>query len=192
MQLSERGNDHNARMRWLKEIVDTDARAGAERTDRTKYLAAKSQLELAAPTGDAFRAVRLVAPLPDSLKLKRDRMEVALAAYGKAADYGVAEVTTAATYEIAELYHDLSRSLLDSERPAELSAEELSQYDILLEEQAFPLEEQAIDLHEVNAVRTADGVYDEWVVRSIDQLAELVPVRYAKREMGEQFVSAIR
>ena len=119
-------------------------------------------------------------------------MEVALAAYGKAADYGVAEVTTAATYEIAELYHDLSRSLLDSERPAELSAEELSQYDILLEEQAFPLEEQAIDLHEVNAVRTADGVYDEWVVRSIDQLAELVPVRYAKREMGEQFVSAIR
>jgi len=190
--LAEASGDYGARMRWMQMIIETDAIAGAERTDRTRYLAAKSQLVLAEPTRDAFRGARLVAPLADSLQIKRDRMELALAAYGKAGDYGVAEVTTAATYEIAELYHQLSRDLFDSERPAELSETELEQYDILLEEQAFPFEEQAIDVHEVNAARTSEGIYDEWVVKSLAALGELMPVRYAKEEIGEQFVTAIR
>jgi TolA-binding protein len=190
--LAETSGDRRARAQWMQEIVEADATAGGEGTDRTRYLAAVSQLALAAPTRDAFRAARLVAPLADSLRLKRERMEVALAAYGKAAEYGVAEVTTAATYEIAELYHGLSRDLFDSERPAELSTEELAQYDILLEEQAFPFEEEAIELHEVNAARTAAGVYDEWVVKSLAALGELMPVRYAKEEIGEEVVSAIR
>jgi tetratricopeptide (TPR) repeat protein len=190
--LAESGRDLRARTRWMQEIVVADAAAGGERSDRTRYLAAVSQLALAEPAREAFHSVRLVAPLQDSLKIKRARMEVALAAYGKAADYAVAEVTTAATYQIAELYHGLGRDLFDSERPAELSPEELSQYDILLEEQAFPFEEEAIELHEVNAARTATGVYDQWVVKSLEALAELMPVRYAKEEIGEHFVSAIR
>ena len=131
-------------------------------------------------------------PLQDSLAAKRARMEDALDAYGRAADYGVEDVTTAATYEIAELYHQLSRDLFESERPPELNAAELSQYDILLEEQAFPFEEEAISVHEVNAARTVDGIYDEWVKKSIDALAELMPVRYAKHEMGEQIVTTLR
>ena len=60
-------------------------------------------------------------------------------------------MTTAANYEIAELYHALSKDLYASERPAELNTDELEQYDILLEEQAFPFEEEAIELHEKNA-----------------------------------------
>jgi hypothetical protein len=131
-------------------------------------------------------------PLDVSLRRKRERMEVALDAYRKAAEYGVADVTTAATYRLAELYHGLSRDLYESERPAELSELELAQYDILLEEQAFPFEEQAIDLHETNAARTADGLYDEWIADSLAQLAELMPARYAKYEKGEQLVAAIR
>jgi TolA-binding protein len=192
VQLAEASGDYSARTRWMLAIVATDAAAGEERSDRTRYLAAKSQLALAEPTREAFRGARLVIPLEDSLKIKRERMELALAAYGKAADYGVAEVTTAATYEIAEIYHQLSRDLFDSERPAELSEDELEQYDILLEEQAFPFEEQAIEVHEVNAARTSEGIYDEWVVKSLAALGELMPVRYAKEEIGEQFVSAIR
>jgi TolA-binding protein len=192
VQLAEASGDYNARTRWMLAIVATDAAAGEERTDRTRYLAAKSQLTLAEPTREAFRGARLVIPLEDSLKIKRERMELALAAYGRAADYGVAEVTTAATYEIAEIYHQLSRDLFASERPAELSGGELEQYDILLEEQAFPFEEQAIEVHEVNAARTSEGIYDEWVVKSLSALGELMPVRYAKEEIGEQFVTAIR
>jgi hypothetical protein len=132
------------------------------RTDRTRYLAAKAQLELAAPTRDAFLGTRLVVPLDKSLEAKQARMQEALAEYGKAADYGIAEVTTAANYEIAELYHALSKDLYASERPPELTADELEQYDILLEEQAFPFEEEASS-YETNAARTTEGIYDEWV-----------------------------
>jgi TolA-binding protein len=185
-------NDPAQRARWLADIVAADAAAGADRTERTRFLAAHAQLELAAPRRDAFRATRLVVPLQESLTAKRARMEEALDAYGRAADYGVQEVTTAATYEIAELYHTLSRDLFESQRPPELTEQELAQYDILLEEQAFPFEEEAIEVHEVNAQRVAEGVYDEWVRGSLEALAELLPVRYAKHEMGEHIVTALR
>ena len=68
-----------------------------------------------------------------------------------AADYGVADVTTAATYHIAALYQDFGKALLASQRPKKLSKAELEQYNVMLEEQAFPFEEKATELHEVNA-----------------------------------------
>jgi tetratricopeptide (TPR) repeat protein len=191
IDLASAAGSHAERLRWMQDLVTADAMAGSERTDRTRYLAAKSQLELATPTRDAFLRTRLVVPLDRSLEAKQARMQDALAAYGKAADYGVAEVTTAANYEIAELYHALSKDLYASERPPELTAEELEQYDILLEEQAFPFEEEAIELHETNAARTAEGVYDEWVKKSLTALAKLSPGRYAKAEIGETFVEAL-
>ncbi len=192
IDLSGAVGNHAERARWMRDLVAADAVAGAERTDRTRYLAAKSQLELAAPTRDAFLGTRLVVPLDKSLEAKQQRMQEALSAYGKAADYGIAEVTTAANFEIAELYHALSKDLYASERPPELTTDELEQYDILLEEQAFPFEEEAIELHETNAARTADGIYDEWVRKSLASLAELSPGRYAKAEIGETVVEAIR
>ncbi len=192
IDLSGAAGNNAERARWMRDLVAADAAAGAERTDRTRYLAAKSQLELAAPTRDAFLETRLVVPLDKSIEAKQLRMQEALSAYGKAADYGIAEVMTAANYEIAELYHALSKDLYASQRPPELNVEELEQYDILLEEQAFPFEEEAIELHETNAARTVDGIYDEWVRKSLTALAELSPGRYAKAEIGESVVEAIR
>jgi hypothetical protein len=174
---------------WLESIIDADASAGAQRSDRSQTLAARAALELAEPVRDAYYAVALSIPLKDSLKLKKSRMELALAAYGRAADYGVAEVATTAAFEIAELYFRLSRALMESERPAELNAEELEQYEILLEEQAFPFEEQAIDLFAANASRAAQGVYDEAIRKSFARLADLMPARYAKSERSENFVT---
>jgi tetratricopeptide (TPR) repeat protein len=191
VEMAEARGDYGARVEWLNKIVQADGVAGAERTDRSRYLAAKASLVLAEPSRDAFLGTRLVIPLKASLKVKKTRMEDALAAYGRAADYEVAEVTTAATFQIADLYHHFSKELFDSERPAGLNAGELEQYDILLEEQAYPFEEQAIELHEVNSARTKEGIYDEWIQSSLQKLAELMPVRYAKRELGEDLVVAI-
>jgi TolA-binding protein len=192
VDLAAKNGNAAERTRWLKDLVAADAAAGNERSDRTRYLAANAQLELAQPARDAFLGTRLVAPLEKSLAAKQSLMKTALTEYGKAADYGVAEITTAANYEIAELYHSLSKDLFASERPRELSKEELEQYDILLEEQAYPFEEEAIELHEVNAARTAEGIYDQWVRKSLAALAELMPVRYAKPEIGETVVAALR
>ena len=189
--LAKAAGDWQGRGEWLQSIIEADRNAGVARTDRSRTLAARASLELADGARDAFLAVKLTAPLKESLALKKQRMELALAAFGRTADYGVAEITTAATFEIAELYYRLSKDLMASQRPDSLTAEELEQYDILLEEQAFPFEEQAIEIFSANANRAADGIYDEWVRKSFARLAELMPARYAKSERSEPLVAQL-
>ncbi|MFO1465575.1 MAG: tetratricopeptide repeat protein [Steroidobacteraceae bacterium] len=190
--MAQKSGDIGARNVWLKDIISADRDAGAQRTDRSKNLAAHATLTLAAPLQEEFNRVRLVAPLKKSLAEKRKAMEAALKSYTQAADYQVAEVTTAATFHSAELYRQLGKDLLASERPKKLSKDELEQYDVLLEEQAFPFEEKAIKLHEVNAARTREGLFDEWVQKSFEALAKMNPGRYAKAEVSENVVEAIR
>jgi hypothetical protein len=149
-------------------------------------------LALAKPLVDDYRKVALVEPLKRQLKLKKDRMELALKAFGTAADYGIAEVSTAATYQTAELYRDFGKALMTSQRPKGLKKDELEQYNVLLEEQAFPFEEKAIEVHEVNAKRTTDGIYDASVRASFTALGQLRPARYGKVERTERTVDAIR
>ena len=175
----------------LEELIQVDATAGAQRSDRTRFLAAKASLELAEPVRRRFEVVKLTQPLANSLKLKKELMEDVISVYTGAADYGVAEVTTAATFRLGEVYQQFSADLMDSERPAALDVDALEQYEILLEEQAFPFEEKAIDLYKANADRAPDGVYDDWVQRSFERLAQLMPARYAKEERSEDFVTAL-
>lgn len=191
LELAESRNDQLARQTILRDMVRVDAQAGAQRTDRTRFLAAKASLELAEPTLRSFQAMKITQPLADSLKIKRSLMEDVLKVYGDAAAYGVAEVTTAATFRLGEVYQQMGRDLMSSERPLDLDADALEQYELLLEEQAYPFEEKAIELFQANTVRAADGVYDEWIVRSFTELASLVPARYAKGERSEDVVTAL-
>jgi tetratricopeptide (TPR) repeat protein len=190
-QYAQKSGDVARRDHWYREIIRADEQAGAQRTDRTHYLAAKAQLALAQPARDAFREVRLTAPLKKSLIVKRNALETAMDGYKRAADYQVAEVTTAATFEMAELYRTLAKDVMASERPKNLKGEELEEYNSLLEEQVFPFEEQAIKAHELNAARAKDGVYDEWVRKSFQALAELKPARYGKTELTRDVVTSL-
>jgi tetratricopeptide (TPR) repeat protein len=190
--IAAKAGDTAGRDYWLKEIIAADRAAGTARSDRSRALAAKATLTLAIPLREEFRRIKLVVPLKKSLAEKRKAMEAALKAYEQAADYQVADVTTSATFESAELYRQLGKDLMSSERPKKLSKDELEQYNVLLEEQAFPFEEKAIKLHEVNAARAREGTYDEWVQKSFAALAQLNPGRYGKAEIGEQLVESIR
>jgi tetratricopeptide (TPR) repeat protein len=190
-EYAQRSGDVARRDHWYHEIIRADEQAGPQRSDRTHYLAAKAQLALAQPARDAFREIRLTAPLKKSLIVKRNALETAMDGYKKAAEYQVAEVTTAATYEMAELYRTLAKDVMASERPKNLKGEELEEYNSLLEEQVFPFEEQAIKAHELNAARAKDGVYDESVRKSFQALAELKPARYGKTELTHDVVTSL-
>src|SRR5690606_13962265 len=133
-----------------------------------------------------------VIPLQQSLSAKQAAMKRALERYTRALDYGVAEVTTEATHGMAELYRELASALMNSQRPTELDELALEEYEVLLEEQAFPFEEQSIELYQANAARSAEGVWDEWVDSSFQALAKLMPARYAKAEISEDFVPTLR
>jgi len=184
--------DENKRQFWLRQIIVSDKDAGGSRSDRSRFLAAKASLELAEPHLRSFQQVKLVAPLKTNLKKKKELLQEAVNAYTKAANYGVEEVTTASVYWLAEIYDKFGKELLKSERPKGLSKEEREQYDILLEEQAYPFEEKSINIHASNVERVKSGTYDEWVRKSFVALSALQPVRYAKSERSEQFAEINR
>ena len=176
---------------WLNEQVKSDRKAGKNRTPRTRYLAANATLLLASPLHSAYSRTKLKIPLKKSLKRKKALMERALKAYKRALDYRVAEVTTTATFKIADIYQNLARSLLDSQRPKNLKPEELEQYNLLLEEQAYPFEEKAIGIHEANVKYATNGLYDDWIEKSLTALRKLHPIRYAKDERFEDYVESL-
>jgi tetratricopeptide (TPR) repeat protein len=184
--------DYNTRSKWLDEIIRADAQAGAARTDRSRYLAAKALMINIEPEVLDFQSIKLVQPLAKSLKSKRASMDKVLSLYSRALDYQVAEVTTAATYGMGELYRQLAADVMASERPKKLDAEALEQYEVLLEEQAYPFEEKSIELHQANTKRASEGIYDESVQKSFAVLAKLMPARYAKGEIGEDYVPSLR
>ena len=186
----EEGNN-SMYIHWLKQIIQINNQAGKGSGDRAKYLAAKASFELAEPALKLYREVQLKAPLKANLAKKKRLMQSAVDAFTQAAGYGVEEVTTASVYVLGEIYGSFGQELLHSERPSGLSPAELEQYDILLEEQAYPFEEKAITIHESNIQRVKDGTYDEWVRKSFTALKKLRPVRYAKSEKSEVVVNAI-
>ena len=119
-------------------------------------------------------------------------MEKVIVLYKRALEYGVAEVSTAATYQLGNIYDDFAKAILASDRPHELSKDELEQYNVLLEDQSYMFQEKAIQLHEANIKHISDGVYDEWIKSSLKALASLYPLRYAKTEQNEAFYDADR
>jgi TolA-binding protein len=179
----EKAGDATKHLEQLRQIVAVDAAAG-DRSARVRLLAARAALVLAEQQYRAFGEVALVQPFELSLQRKKQRMDEALEAFGRLVDYEVGEVTAAATFYMAEVYFDFSRALMQSERPAELAGPALEDYELALEEEAYPFEEQAIQVHEKNLELMRAGVFNPWIEKSLDALARLMPGRYAKRELS--------
>lgn len=175
----------------LQKIVSIDAASGSERTSRMRVVAARSALVLAEQLYQQFSVAQLVQPFESSLQEKKRRMDAALGALGKLVDYEVGEVTAAATYYMAEVYYGFNRSLIESQRPAGLQAADLKDYELALEEEAFPFEERAIAVHEKNLELIRAGIYNAWIDKSFARLALLMPARYAKEELSSGFLGSI-
>ncbi|TBW50157.1 tetratricopeptide repeat protein [Marinobacter halodurans] len=142
--------------------------------------AANAALVLADREAERFNGIALVLPLKTSLKAKRRALEAAVARYDQARRLGDDTARSQALYGEAELFRKLARDIMDSERPGTLNELEQAQYGVLLEEQAYPFEEKAIDLHARNHQLIADGVYNRWVRRSLDVLGQMYPGRYKR------------
>jgi outer membrane protein assembly factor BamD (BamD/ComL family) len=175
----------------LGAIVAMDSTAGSDRTDRSRFLAGNAALVLAELRFDTFANIRLTQPFEASLAEKQRLMDEALAEFERLVEYQVADVTAAATYYIAETYLEFSAALLASERPSGLSAAEMIDYELVIEEEAFPFEDRAIAVHEKNFEMLVGGIHNAWVQQSLDQLVELMPGRFARNEISGGFLDSI-
>jgi hypothetical protein len=175
----------------LGEIVRVDGAAGSERTDRTRNVAARAALELSKPIYEQFASLKLVQPFDRCLKEKQRSMDAATKAFGALVDYQVGEVTAAATFYMAEIYANFSQALRESERPADLGADALKEYEQQLTAAARPLEEKAVAVHEKNLELIRRGLNDEWTQKSLDRLAALKPDTYARAEISSGFLASL-
>ncbi len=176
---------------WLRELVAAGDSATVARDASTRQMAAQASLEIGQISAANARLVRLSLPVEVSLAQRRSAIEAAVSMLDRAAGYGFADVTTAATYELGTVYRDFSRALLQSERPLALSADALAEYNLLLEEQANPFEEKAMKAYEANLQRLRQGVWDQWIRKSSLALSELAPGKYGKKERLEERYDAI-
>jgi tetratricopeptide (TPR) repeat protein len=183
-------SDTPAYLAELKQIISADAAGKAERTDRTRYLGASSLLALTEPAFEQFSRIKLVKPFEQNLAKKKTALKQVKDGFENILRYEIGETTAAATFYLAEMYFDFNRSLVESERPNDLSAAEKEQYELALEEQAYPFEEKAIEVHQKNTELVGLGVFNDWVEKSYAKLAKLVPARYAKFEESSGYVAS--
>lgn len=178
--------------KWRQAILTADKRTPADlKTERTRFIASSAALELARVQHQRFSAVRLSAPLKQNLARKKQLMQEAVNLYGQASAYRVSDTATEAVHAIGDIYQSFSKALLESERPGHLNAVELEQYNILLEDQAFPFEEKAIEFYETNLTHVKDGVFDDWIQQSQARLAKLFPARFGRELKLEGYINVL-
>ena len=190
-----KSNETSKRRFWLNKLIQADKQAqqqtNIQRSDRSRYLAAMASNVFAEDKLYRYKSIKLTQPLKNSLAKKKTALSQALEAYNQTLAYKVEEFSTAANFSIADIYHQLAKDLMASSRPDNLNELELEQYELLLEEQAYPFEEKAIGIHETNAQRSWQGVYDDWVQQSFKALESLLPGRYNKQERNVEVIDEI-
>jgi TolA-binding protein len=85
---------------------------------------------------EPYAAAKLRLPLKKSLAAKQSLLDAALGRYRACADLGVAEWAHAAAFRIGEALVSFGEALEASERPADLSGDDLRAYDEVLLQQA--------------------------------------------------------
>jgi len=189
--LLKKNNDQEGYLAELRQIVVLDAGAGSERTPRTRVIAAQAALVLAEPAFGRFAEVKLTEPFEANLGKKKELMKVATQQFNALIDYEVGDVTAAAAFYLAEIYAGFSKDLKESQRPARLNALEREEYDLAIEEQAYPFEEKAIATYQSNLELISRGVYNEWIEKSLQRLVKLIPARYDKTEEGSPLITSL-
>jgi len=186
--LYDEQNDPEKRDFWRDKLIQQYYTLGDKNTPRTRYLAAQMSFQMAEPDFVKFQQIKLTVPLAASLKKKRAAMDKALKQYTEIAKFKVAEFTTASTHRVGQLYLMLAKDIINSERPSGMSEEEAEEYSYLIEDQAFPIEEKAIEIFVSNSDRVLSSIYDQWVKLSFAELAKLQPARYNKQEVVESWI----
>lgn len=174
---------------WYESIIKTDeAVLNNVRTDASRLITSTAYLVLARLEKDRFDTLQLTLPLKNSLRKKKSTMQNSVVLFGKSSVNKIYDITTEATYSIGKIYQDFSQSLLNSDRPDNLNEEELDQYEILLEDQAFPFEDKSIEFFEINLSRIQEGLYNDWIEDSFNELITLFPVRYNRQPKQDDYV----
>lgn len=187
--LYNKKNDYKSVQLWRDKIINTDKNTiNNHKNNRTNLIAAQATLDLAKVSNDKFFRIQLREPLAQRLREKKQLMQESINLYGQASSYRIMAISIESTYAIGAIYQHFFDALIESERPSNLSPEELEQYNILIEDQAFPFEEKSIEFHEINLARSSENIDSKWIKKSFVALKTLFPSRYARTGKIDVFI----
>lgn len=190
--LYEKLGETEKQLFWLKRLIEGDQKAGAQRTDRSQWLGAWANIKYGDYYATEFSANKFYLPLVKSLPAKNKLLESAVKQYQLAADYGILEFVTMSSFKMAHLYQQFAKELRDSPKPAGLSPSDQKVYAEIIEEQAAPIDELAIELHQANIDRAWEGSFNEWIDQSFTEMKLLNPARFNKTELIASYGDEIR
>lgn len=150
--------------------------------DGGRYFATKARFLQGEAVFKNFEAIELKPPqkrLVKSLEDKAYFLERANKIYVDAVSIGDAEWAIAALYKIGRGYQLFSEALFESPLPQGLTGKAAEEYKAQLEDQAFPVEEKAIEAYERGLKKAVElGAYGIWTERILNQLRAYRPSIY--------------
>ena len=141
----------------------------------------KTRLLLMEEKYTTYAEVKLINPFEETLKKKTQLLDSLLIEYSDLAKQNDPGLLTEVLFRMAAALENFKDSLINSERPSELTKEELEEYNFLLEEKAYPYDEQAVKAYEkVIHVGRNTMVFNQWVQNSLERLSILRPALYKR------------
>lgn len=132
----------------------------------SKPLLAQVRFRFAEEADRRYADVRLTQPLPKSIAVKQKQLDSVLVRYRRTVDMGVPEWAHAATYRIGEALMGFGEALEKSERPADLSGDDLKAYENVLTEQAVTFRDRGEAVWTELLQRSQGSVADAWMSRA--------------------------
>ncbi len=151
--------------------------------DTLLQFAARSQLRVAERAFRDYESYTIVPPVEEAVLRKREMLQRVIREFVAAGEYRTADVITASNFFIGRALELFKEDILSSPKPQGLAGVELEEYDLLLQEMAFPFEEKALEAYRVNIQRSITlELLDPWIERSYTRMAEMAPWAYQRDE----------
>ncbi len=149
--------------------------------EATEFVA-EMMFKLAEPKLQAYMDIQLVGQgkrLVNNLKKKTQALQQVQTAYTEVVETGAGEWGVASLVALGKAYENMAKSFRESERPAELTEDQLEIYNMQLEDQAYVQEEKAVNAYKL-ALETAYKftLYNENTAYANAQLSVLRPNEY--------------
>jgi TolA-binding protein len=193
----------------LKQGKDRDAKAGYEGLIKAygKLSAADKQkpcpLDAVAtaafrtvePDFESYMAVKLEGSdkdLKNKLLKKLDAIKDLQKRYTDVLALGEGNHGIAALYRIGAIYQDLAQQIFATPCPKKLDEDQCAIYQAALQEQAFPLEEKAIEAYDKALKKAYElGIYNDWLAKTQEALKVYEPQRFPELHENDLIASEV-
>jgi hypothetical protein len=132
----------------------------------SKPILAEVRFRFAEEAWRRYDALRLTQPLPKSIATKQGLLDSVIARYRRTAELAVPEWTHAAAFRTGQALVGFAEALEKSERPADLTGDDLNAYENVLMEQSMPFHERGESVWSDLLKRSQGEAADAWLARA--------------------------